>query len=971
MSHPNVPDGPGPHAAPLNARVARMLFAICAVMALLGAVALWLAGRAGMPRTGPSVLLWVGFALFSAVLCALPDRRINRLGLGLFLAAGISALLFNAVLRAQGVHTAGLVFAPLLVLSAALMLPPLQAAGLSLGTIVGLFLLYRGPEWGLSIHGGGVPDEFTHLAGLTLACVMALAIGLFSAMRFTQATRLSLLHEVRYRELFDRIPSAVVLHDNGRMLDANLAALQMIGQTDRRAVEGRDLREFMADDETRRRFDLRMQSLIDSPETTALPLADFTMRQHDGSPLHLRATATVLRDVAVPGVIDLMQGPGLQRPAKRPLILSFMLDDTQRVLAQAESLRVRTMLEAALSHSPYAFVLSRRVEGTVAECNAAYEALVGRSREELMSRSALELGIWPRPEDRERFIENLQRQPVGSEQRIWVVRGDGQWRLLNCCGSLLTLDGVEYLLMMGRDTTDLQRREAEQQAVVEFAPIGLATTRGGITLSANPRMHEIFGLAPGRMVGMSTRQLWPDREQHDRREQQVLQDLRQRGWTRFDEEYALPGRQLHVRMQGRLLPLPGEGPPLIAWIVEDITQDLRAAQALREAVDLAEQASQAKSAFLANMSHELRTPLNGLLGLLDLALQPDLDAQRQRHHVELARESGKLLADLVTDVLDLSKIEAGRLEIEPAPFDLRALLDSLHGVHEVLAESRGLNLSFQLSALPAGPVWLEGDALRIRQILHNYLANALKFTPSGGRVELSVRPAASGTEPLRFEVQDTGPGIAPEVRPRLFRTFEQGDATATRRQGGTGLGLAICRQLAGLMSGQVGVESEPGHGTCFWVELPLPAVRPPTVQPPAAQAAAADLQGLRVLVAEDNPVNMLITTAMLERAGARVQGVGDGRLALEAVAQADAQTDAFDLLLMDIQMPGMDGLQATQALRRTHSASRLPIIALTAGALQAEKDAALLAGMDDFITKPVDRDSLLECVRRHRGARAA
>lgn len=969
MPHPNLPDGPGPFAAPLNARVARMLFAICAIMALLGAAALWLAGRAGMPHTEASVRLWGCFSLLAAGLCALPDRRITRLGLGLFLAAGIAALLVNALLRGQGVHTAGLVFAPLLVLSAALMLPPLQAAGLSLATIVGLFLLYRSPELGMPVGGG--PDEFTHLAGLTLACVMALAIGLFSAMRFTQATRLSLLHEVRYRELFDRIPSAVVLHDSGRMLDANLAALQIIGQADRGAIAGLDLREFMVDDQTRRLFDRRMRELLESSEALTPELDDLTVRRRDGSAMHLRTTATVLRDVVVPDLVDLIHAPGTRPPAKRPLILSFMLDDTERVMAQAETIRARTMLEAALSHSPYAFVLSRRVEGTVAECNAAYETLVGRSREELMGSSSLALGIWPRPEDRERFIENLQRQPAGTEQRIWVVRGDGQWRLLNCCGSLLTLDGVEYLLMMGRDTTELQRREAEQQAVVEFAPIGLATTRGGITLSANPRMHEIFGLPPGRMVGMSTRQLWPDRSQHDRREQQVLADLRQHGWTRFDEEYALPGRRLHVRMQGRLLPLPGEGPPLIAWIVEDITQDLRAAQALREAVDLAERASQAKSAFLANMSHELRTPLNGLLGLLDLALQPGLDAQRQRHHLELARESGKLLGDLVTDVLDLSKIEAGRLEIEPAPFDLRALLHSLHAVHEVLAESRGLNLNFDLSALPAGAVWLEGDALRIRQILHNYLSNALKFTPSGGVVELRVRPAAAGAAPLRFEVQDSGPGIAPEVRPRLFSAFEQGDASTTRHQGGTGLGLAICRQLAALMQGEVGVESEPGRGACFWVELPLPAAPEPTLRPAVAQAAAPDLQGLRVLVAEDNPVNMLITTAMLERAGVRVQGVADGRLALQAVEQAEAQGDAFDLLLLDIQMPGMDGLQAAQALRRTHSSGRLPIIALTAGALQAEKDAALQAGMDDFITKPVDRDSLLECVRRHHCARAA
>jgi PAS domain S-box-containing protein len=706
-----------------------------------------------------------------------------------------------------------------------------------------------------------------------------------------------------------------------------------------------------------------MNQLIEGQPGDTLPATDAVMARKGKDLVQVRTTTTILREAKPHTTLGFLRG---DEAAQRPLFLSFMLDDTVRHKAQADMVRVKALLEAVLSNSPYAFSLTRKSDGLIVECNTAYEKLVGRSRLELIERTSIDLGIWARPEDRTRFVTALEAGEQGNtEQLLRFVDAAGKHRLVKGRGALVSFDGQDYVLLMGRDVTESTRREAEQQTVLQNAPLGVATTLGNVIVSANPRVHDIFGLAQGSLIGMRTRDLWMNRDRHDKLEERVLNDLITNGGARFEETFSPDDEQTTLRLIGSVLPDADEGPRRVVWIIEDITQERRTEKALQATAQAAKAASLAKSAFLANMSHELRTPLNGILGLLDLALESDSDTTVQRHQVELARESSRVLADLLNDVLDLSRIEAGRLEIESAPFDLRRLLDSVRTVHEVLAESRGLLLRFEVHLGPSPQVWVLGDATRVRQILNNYLSNALKFTVKG---EVVVRVGRLGQlaeqGPVQIEVLDTGPGITPAVQSRLFSAFEQGDASAARRQGGSGLGLAICRELAFLMQGKVGVDSEPGRGSRFWVELPLPPSAPAEATH-AAQPPTPDLSGLRVLVAEDNPVNMLITTAMLERAGARVTGVSNGQAALHAVLQADAQDDAFSLLLMDIQMPDMDGLQATQALRLTHDASHLPIIALTAGALQTERDAALQAGMDDFVTKPVDRVHLLACVARH------
>jgi CheY-like chemotaxis protein len=377
-------------------------------------------------------------------------------------------------------------------------------------------------------------------------------------------------------------------------------------------------------------------------------------------------------------------------------------------------------------------------------------------------------------------------------------------------------------------------------------------------------------------------------------------------------------------------------------------------QALAKARDDAEAASRAKSAFLANTSHELRTPLNGLVGLTRLARQPDIDDAQRSHYLEQISDSAETLSAIINDILDLSKIEAGKLHVETLAFDLHGLVQTLQRGYAMLADARGLNFSADIG--PDVPRHVMGDPVRVRQILGNYLSNALKFTPHGS-VRLLVRQVRHGL--LRFEVHDTGPGIEPAVQERLFQPFTQADQSTTRRFGGTGLGLSICHELASLMGGTVGVHSWVGTGSCFWAELPLEATDAHEIRSGFGLLdTTGPLAGARVLLVEDNPVNMMIGVALLEQWGVKVTQATHGRDAIEAVERAVAIGHPFDAVLMDVQMPEMSGHEATRLLRERHDARELPIIALTAAALVSERDEALAAGMNDFLTKPIDAQRL-------------
>jgi len=376
---------------------------------------------------------------------------------------------------------------------------------------------------------------------------------------------------------------------------------------------------------------------------------------------------------------------------------------------------------------------------------------------------------------------------------------------------------------------------------------------------------------------------------------------------------------------------------------------------LEAAVQRADAASHAKSEFLSNMSHEIRTPLNGVIGMAHLALRAEPN-DRQRHCLEQIQSSGRHLLEIVNDILDFSKIEAGKLELEETDFLLAELMDSLAGQTDVAARDKGLDLVFQID--PGLADRFHGDTLRIRQVLLNFIGNAIKFSTQGEVIVRALPQPGRPGQGLCFEVQDHGTGIPQAQAAGLFQAFHQADASTTRRYGGTGLGLAICRQLATLMDGEVGVRSEPGAGSTFWFCAPWPAVTGPAVASPGTPTYDV-LRGARILVAEDNPVNQQVATDLLQDLGALVQVATNGEQAIEVLL-----AHSFDCVLMDMQMPVLDGLQATRRIKALPQLSMIPVVAVTANASEDDRARCLAAGMVDFISKPFDPAHLYATVAR-------
>ena len=636
-------------------------------------------------------------------------------------------------------------------------------------------------------------------------------------------------------------------------------------------------------------------------------------------------------------------------------------DVSDEVAAEQARRRSETMLSSLLDSSPDCITLTDLSSGRYLMVNQSNVRVTGYSVEEVVGRTSIELGIWHSQAERERLVEAVRTRGEVSGMRCVFVTKSGSRVTMLVSASRCIVDAQECLVINARDVTEDERARLEYAAILQRASIGIAFTRERVFASANPCFERMFGWECGSLAGQSGKVVWPADTDYAEigRLAGPLLELGQpveleRPMKRKD------GSLFWCRLLAQALDPTDARHGGTIWIAEDVTERHQAANALATAKEAAEAASRAKSAFLANTSHEIRTPLNGLLGMARLAIQAGADEPRRQQYLHHILESAQNLAGIISDILDLSKVEAGRIDLEQTPFDLREMLVSIHQAYQSIAAAKSLSLTLALD--PDVPANVTGDPTRVRQILSNFITNALKFTDRG---EVRIEAQRVGPDRVRLAVVDTGPGIAPEVQPRLFMPFSQADVSTTRRFGGTGLGLSICRELAGLMGGEVGLRSAPGAGSTFWAELPLPTALKSAPLQDAEVDNVSRLRGARVLIAEDNAVNMLITVALLEQWGMAVTQAGDGSAAIDEVRRAAHSGRPFHIVLMDMHMPRMSGYAAARVLRQEFGARELPIIALTAAALVSERDEALQAGMCDFLTKPIDADRMRRTLARH------
>ncbi len=599
--------------------------------------------------------------------------------------------------------------------------------------------------------------------------------------------------------------------------------------------------------------------------------------------------------------------------------------------------------------------------------NPAAIAKYGYSRDEFLAMSVMD--VRP-PEERERLHNFLATKHRPGPAGNWRYRlKDGREIVCEVTSTDLTFHGRPARMSLTVDVTARARAEEELRQSRERFELAVLGSQNGIwdwqidddRLFFSPLWKEMLGYRddelPNEFATFETLTHPDDLPAADARFWAYIQNRADRYDTEFRMRHKDGTWRWH-RSTGVALRKADGVAYRVTGSHTDITECKLAETQLRAAKDAAEAANRAKGEFLASMSHEIRTPINGILGMTRLALDTPL-SDEQRDYLQTAVASGEALLTVINDVLDFSKVDAGKMELESIPFGVREVTTGAVKTLAVRAREKGLTLVCEIDA--AVPSRVVGDPGRLRQVLLNLLGNALKFTERGSvalRVEVTGGPAQTAT--LRFEIQDTGIGIPADQRDAIFEAFSQADSSTTRRYGGTGLGLSITRRLVELMGGTVTVESEPGAGSTFRVTAPFVVAE--TVPTPSSVVCAngASVRPLAVLLAEDNTVNQRIVVKMLEKRGHRVTVATNGAAAIEAY-----RGDAFDVILMDVQMPDVDGFEATASIRGLEDGSRrTPIIALTAHALTGDRERCLAAGMDEYLTKPIQPADLYDALHR-------
>jgi PAS domain S-box-containing protein len=575
------------------------------------------------------------------------------------------------------------------------------------------------------------------------------------------------------------------------------------------------------------------------------------------------------------------------------------------------------------------------------------------------------------PEDRDlvaRAVDEAleRREPFIIDYRIIHAAGEIRWvhergrGVFGDDGTIQFLDGVLF------DHTEQRRLEEQHRLLFEHNPQPMFVyDRETLEIVAvSDATTDYYGYSREQLLTMTIRDLVPP-EDLPAVDEYLANQLRGERPGRviahaWRHRYA-DGTIVDVEITSDDLELSGRTCRIL--LCQDVTDRRRAALEIATARDEAVEASNMKSAFLANMSHEIRTPMNGVLGMNELLLETDLTDQ-QRSYADQVAASGEQMLSIINDILDISKIETGHLELDLVEFALPTAIRDTCAAPRLAADVKGLALTVDVA--PDVPARVRGDARRLRQVLLNLVANAVKFTSQGGvTVRVTNRQQGAAHAVVRFEICDTGIGIDSGEITRMFDAFTQADASVTRNYGGTGLGLAIARELVEGMGGVIGADSTLGGGSTFWFELAFAtlASAEPIAPPRAVEHAAVAEQppdGPLVLIVEDSQVNMIVAVRAIERCGCRTHTAGDGLLALEALAQTD-----YDAVLMDCQMPNMDGYEATAELRRREGDARhTPVIAMTAHAMAGDEERCLAAGMDAYLTKPMRREDLTATLAR-------